>query len=344
MSEDTNDQTVIESAAPAPEATESSAAPAVESGEESKETLLEVVQKVLEPKDKSEESSTRTEESPASEDESDEDKEQAEDGKNEADAASEEEEPPPDVTPKARKQINKLLKDRRELRHEVETLRPTSEIGRELQHFTQAHDLSGEDVINALHIAAVLRRGDYKSFYEMVSPYVRTAQEYLGVVLPEDLQSMVQQQQMTENAAREFARVRFDQQRAQIENTRMNEAGQAYFAQQARSTVATSVSDYENRLAANDPDYAQKAGFVQRAASAMLRERGGQISSPQEAIDIVRAAYDEVNSHFRKLERSKQRPTPPQPGGTNSQPSVTRAQPRSMREAMENALKFTRTG
>ena len=177
----------------------------------------------------------------------------------------------------------------------------------------------------------------------MMSPYVRHAQEYLGVVLPEDLQAAVQQGQMNEDIARQYARTRFDQQRMMIEREQMGQLSQQYLTNEIAGNVQRTVASYEEQLAASDPDYKAKAGFVQRAAGAILRERGGTISSPEEAIAIVREAYSEVNNHFRKLSQPP-RATPRTPGSTNSQTPAARAAPKNMMEAALAGLGRARAG
>lgn len=339
----TSEAPAIESAAPAPEASSVSEAPASgTSGEASKETLLDaVLQVVPATTEETVEGSTEDKEAPpASEDA--EGKDQAEDdaSKDENDDASDEEETE-NVSPTVRKKMNKLLKQRRELRAENAQLRAPAEIGAQLQNFAVSHQLGTDDVVNALHIAATLRRGDYSAFYQMIAPYVRHAQEYLGVVLPDDLQQAVHQGHMSDVAAREYAKTRFDQQRMQIENERMNDMGRQFVVGQVQQNVARAVSSFEERLAASDPDYKAKAGFVHRAASALLRERGGTISTVEEALALTKQAYDEVNANFRRMQ--PRRATPPTPGGTSNQ-APTRAAPKSLMEAATQALLQSRTG
>jgi hypothetical protein len=151
-----------------------------------------------------------------------------------------------------------------------------------------------------MQIAALLRHGDYEAFYRVISPYVRTAQEYLGIALPNDLRERVQQGHMTEQTAREFARTRMDKQK--VELTYQTEQAQ-HATQTLASTqdqVTRSVSAYEQRLAASDPDYKAKAASVRRMAQAMLFEKGGTITSVDEALAITKAAYDEVNATIRR--------------------------------------------
>lgn len=336
-----------ESAAPAPDPVSSTEASSSGNTGEPKSSLLDAVLEVVKPTSEDGETvepEAEKPEAPTSEQPEEEDQAgQADKEKSEKTAEEIDEKEKEGLSAPIRKRVDRLLKDRRELRREVENLKPVADIGAELQNFAVQHQLSSDDVVNALHIAATLRRGDYKTFYEMLSPYVRHAQEYLGVVLPDDLAAAVHQGQITEDYARQYARSRFDQQRTQIENQRMGELGQEYFVRQVQGNVQRAVYDFENQLSARDPDYKAKAGLVQRAAGAILRERGGSISSPEEAVSVVKQAYDEVNAHVRKF-AAQPRATHPSPSGTNSQTPSARISPKNLMEAAMQGLAKSRAG
>jgi hypothetical protein len=246
------------------------------------------------------------------------------------------------VNPATRKKINKLLKQRYELRNEVAQLRPVAQIGDELQTFATTNDLSGDDIIMTLNMAAALRRGDYQSFYQAVAPYVRKAQEYLGVVLPGDLQERVQQGHMSPQAATEFARTRFDKELAdaRIQDAEIAQSSSGLQALQAE--IQRGVTALEGRYAASDPDYKAKAGHVRRMAQALLHEHGGKISTVQEALDITKAAYAEVNKTFRQLQPAP-RATNPVPNGYGTSPAVHR-EPKTLMEAALQGLAASRRG
>ena len=53
-----------------------------------------------------------------------------------------------------------------------------------------------------------MRRGDFRTFLEGVAPYVKLAQESLGIQLPPDLAQAVKGGHMTQDAARYTAQVR----------------------------------------------------------------------------------------------------------------------------------------
>jgi hypothetical protein len=186
---------------------------------------------------------------------------------------------------------------------------------------------------------AAVRRGDYATFYRTVAPFVRRAQEVLGLVLPEDLGGRVQAGHMSEAAARELAAARFREQRASEEaraNASRMDAQRLEFMQ---TDVQRAVSSFEERIAANDPDYRAKEPAIRRTAQALLLERGGRINSVQEALEIVQQAHSEVTQQFRRAFPSA-RATSPTPNGHSQQPNA-RPAPRSLMEAalagLENA-------
>ena len=189
---------------------------------------------------------------------------------------------------------------------------------------------------------AMLRRGDYESFYKEIAPYVRKAQEYLGVVLPRELAEAVRTGQMTETAAKAYARQVFDGQRSQFELQAATEAQQRAQVQYVQNDVKRAVASFEARLSANDPDYKAKQPVVRRVAQGMLLERGNRISSVEEALEISRAAYTEVNNQMRSFQPVP-RATHPQPNGASQTPSA-RAAPKTMMEAVLQGLETSRRG
>ena len=256
------------------------------------------------------------------------------------DATPDDEQPPAEATPVVRKKINKLLRQRAELRNQVASLTPDANIGGQLNTFARENDLGPDDIVRAISSAAAIRRGDWASFYRDISPFVRRAQEYLGLVLPDDLGRRVQGGAMSEEAARELARVRFDQQRAQGEAQANAQRVASERVQYVQADVQRAVTSFEERLAANDPDYRAKADAIRRATQAILFERGGTISTVKEALDIVQAAHSEVTAQFRRLMPAP-RATNPSPNGNSQQPNV-RAAPKSMMEAALLGLENSR--
>lgn len=262
----------------------------------------------------------------------------------ETEASSESEVEVPDSTPThLKKKLRKLQKESVKYKREVETLKPSAEIGQQLQNFASANNLSSEDVVFSLDLAAMVARGDYEGFYKVISPLVRHAQEVSGVVLPPDVQRLVEEQQMTPQAAAEYARARFERANYEARAKQMEDQQRSHQVSQVRNDVERSVTAYEQRLAAQDPDYRAKAPAIRRAAQAMLLERGGRINHPNEAIQITQAAYDEVNKYFRR-NQTPIRATAPTPGSANPQTPSARAAPKNLMEAALQGLAKTRAG
>lgn len=332
----------VESEAPA--VSEASSTPAEtssaadSSGEQSKETLLDAVLKATETSSKDGEKGPEDkEDAPTSEAE---EEEKSEDVAREAakDDAPDDDEPlPDDVSNKVKKKVRKLLDERRVLRTEVEALRPNADVGHQFSQFAQANNLSPTDVVEALNLAAALKNGDLPRFYEMVSPAVRLAQEQLGLVLPPDLQQRVEQGQMTVDAAREFAKVRYNQQVYAQQAQQMQEASQTHAVRAVQADVQRAVSSFEQRLIATDPDYKAIAEPVRRAAQALLFERGGKVSNANEAVEITKRAYDEVKSQYRRMQ-APPKATAKTPTGSNPQTSGARPTPKTLMEAVQQAV------
>ncbi len=343
------DDTFQESAAPVESSTpavEPSITPATESqssetqvsesGDNSKESLLDAVQKVVATTEEPTVEGERAKEE-APKEVKPEEGEKEDDESNTETESSASEEVPESVPAPVKKKIRKLQKEALKYKHEIENLKPSAEIGQQLQNYASSNNLSSEDVVFALDLAAMVARNDYEGFYKVISPLIRHAQEVTGVVLPQDLEQMVEQQQMTPQAAQEFARTRFE--RAQYENQtrQLQQVQQTQQVSRVKDDVQRSVSAFEQRLAAQDPDYKAKADAVRRAAQAMLFERGGRINNQQEALQIVQAAYNEVNAKFRRIQQPV-RATAPTPGSSNPQTPPARSAPKNLMEAVLSGL------
>jgi len=144
---------------------------------------------------------------------------------------------------------------------------------------------------------------------------------------------------MTEAAARELAAARFREQRASEEARANASSMDAQRLEFMQTDVQRAVSSFEERIAANDPDYRAKEPAIRQTAQALLLERGGRINSVQEALEIVQQAHSEVTQQFRRAFPSA-RATSPTPNGHSQQPNA-RPAPRSLMEAalagLENA-------
>lgn len=340
----------VESSTPAAEpsvtpSTESQSPEATVSGsdEPTKETLLDAVQKVVATTEEPTVEGEHAKDGESKELKPEEGDKQEDDESNTETESSASEEVPEGVPAPIKKKLRKLQKEALKYKHEIENLKPSAEIGQQLQNYAQSNNLSSEDVVFSLDLAAMVARGDYEGFYKVISPLIRHAQEVTGVVLPQDLQGMVDQQQMTPQAAAEFARTRFERAQFEHQTRQMQQVQQTQQVSRVKDDVQRAVSAFEQRLSANDPDYKAKADAVRRAAQAMLFERGGRINNVNEALQITQAAYNEVNAQFRRLKQPV-RATAPTPGASNPQTPTARQAPKNLMEAALQGLAKSRAG
>jgi hypothetical protein len=268
---------------------------------------------------------------------------------------------PDDVSPEelakysqsAKRRIKRLSTQRRQLSAEVERLKTYEGPARAADSVTtylRDNDIGREDFLLTLELAAAMRRGDFKTFYEGIQPYMRLAEEYLGVALPGDLQQAVRAGHMTTEAAQRFSRERMDRALAQSQAQRQSQAfqqQQQQFTQQhemqRREMLANNVRDqvntWERTVMSTDPDYSAKRTAVQETMWAVVREKGAP-QSPDEAIGIAREAYRRVNERYRSWAQPR-RPTSRSPSSTGR---TTGAAPeaKTLLDAIKNAREGAR--
>lgn len=268
---------------------------------------------------------------------------------------------PDEVTPEelarlsqsAKRRITKLNKQRQKLAGEVQRLKaiePSAQAADQVTRYLRDNDISRDDFLLTLELASAMRRGDFRTFYEGVKPYVRLAEEYLGVSLPPDLQQQVQQGHMTSQAAAMYSRERMDRAMAQTNAARQQQAFQQYqqVSQQTQQQqqlevlagqVRDTVNAWEHRISQSDPDYAAKKAAVQNTMWAVVREQGVP-QSPDHAVKIAEEALRRVNADFSRW-APQRRPTSRIPSSTGRTAGVT-PEPKSLKEVVQLARESAR--
>jgi hypothetical protein len=235
----------------------------------------------------------------------------------------------------AQKRIKKLSKQREALNGEVQrlkTLEPSAQAADQVTTYLRNADIGKDDFLMGLELMAAMRRGDFKTFYEGVKPYVRLCEEYLGVELPPDLQQQVQQGQMTTQAAQMYSRERMDRAMAQSNAARQQQmlqqnqqSHQQSLEQQQKQHLANAVRDtvnaWETNLLRTDPSYSKKQAAVNDTMWAVLREQGAPRST-EHALQIANESLRRVNAHYKSL-TPQRLPTYRNPSSTGRTPSVS---------------------
>jgi hypothetical protein len=331
------------SAPAAPETTPSSdasTAPSSSAPAESKETLLDAVLKAVPPKGEDPDKLTLPgEASPASG--------TGPDGPSEPHP----DELPPDPTPeemaryssKTRDRVKLLLRQRNEAQQAAQSLQAEAELTRGVRQYLQEIDLGKEDFSLLLDLGAALRKGDFKTFYQGVKPYVDLAEEALGIQLPPDVAQYVQQGHMTTEAAKRYAQERLQRQIAESrdQRTRATHEQQQTARQQEDlgNAVRDTVAHWENEVRKVDPDYGHKQDLMKVMLWSVVREMGTP-QNPQHAVQIANEAYRRVNTQVARF-RPAPRPTQASPSSVHRATGVS-PEPKSLMEAAMIGLERSR--
>jgi len=321
---------------------------------ETEESLTDVIEGALKGDDESDgESESEDGESESSEDE---DKSESEEGKDESekskrqetDEESDEEDDGSDLEEGQRvpyDRFKKVIDQRNETREKVETLESEVEqyrYGHEqfnaVQGFMQQNDLRQEDVVEALQIAAAFNR-DPAQAMEMLKPKVDMLQRYTGEVLPDDLRERVEMGELGERDARELVRARNEaartRQQTERERTQRDVQEREQQSQRVRNAMATAADETQREIAASDPEYDQKAPFIQKELQLLIQQESPR--SAEDAMRLVRQAHQSVTDQLRRLQPKptiRRGPSGMDGGGSSS--SAAR-EPSSMSEAIAMA-------
>lgn len=298
---------------------------------ETKETLLEAVLKAVKPAEDADEDEGSAETSPPSESPTGPDA-SGEDRK--LDLSK-------DPTPEELAGYKKDTRDRiRQLIDQRNGFRAEAEVTQTLRNFLVTNDIAREDFQLTLDLAAAMRRGDFRAFLEGVGPYVQLATQALGITLPPDLDSEVRAGRVTFDAAAQMSRDRYARALAEQRATRVTQIATSQHDVAARQnlsrSIENSVSQWENHMRQNDPDYGRKEETIRNFLWAVVQESGAP-QSPEHAVAIAREAHRRATDTLRSFA--------PQPKATRAVPSSTnraannaRPAPRSFMEAAEQGL------
>ena len=181
-----------------------------------------------------------------------------------------------------------------------------------------------------------LLASDPKAAVEQLQAFTAVWQEKVGHTLPTDLREKVDDGTLDEATAKEVAELRAG-------NTLQKTRHEAEAAENARTSTAQrtreihdSVNAYQAELKAKDPDYTPvKHEMVVDALTALVSKHGLP-KTVADARGMAKAAYDTVTNRLSTLKPAPRAVASPTTGRRLNQPAE--AQPKSMREAIENAL------
>lgn len=207
-----------------------------------------------------------------------------------------------------------------------------------VDNFLRDNNIVPDEFVRLMKIGALVKNDPEEALKEVyqVAHELRTQ---LGDYLPPELQTQVEEGQITEEAARELSRTkakaaRLESQSAEDRAQRERETEADQSARHAEACV-NAVAAWETQKASKDPDYSVKAEFVIERIQ-LLNATQGFPKSPEEAVKRAQDAYDDITARMRKV-------VPPKPemrrGPTSGAASSNLApNPKSLFEAIERAV------
>lgn len=225
----------------------------VKTDDKSEPTLNDAVQQHLDQVDKDNGSSTEADDADKSRSVTEQDqKEEGNEGEEEEEGKEQDKGPIP------YERFQEVVKERDTFKQTVEAYKQRADNYDSIASFCQSNQITGEQFKTALRIQGLLNTDPAKALEEL-QPVIDALKSFKGEVLPQDLQSAVDEGQLSLQFAKEIASMRAQSQFGQqkVEHDRKQwEARQQ--AEQTKQMV-DSVKAWETSKKSSDPDFKPKA-------------------------------------------------------------------------------------
>lgn len=245
------------------------------------------------------------------------------------------------LKPKTRKRIENLTAARRERDGRIAELEPKATQFDKVVTFIENAGLSTQEVNDGFEVMRLLKK-DLPGAYQRLKPIVDQLEQVLGVQMPADLRTAVEQGQITEAHAKELAQTRSKaalstqalQNRDQEDESRRQQ--DAHQEQQGR--VRTAIVEWEKSKVGSDPDWKPKQARVMEIVQleTLRREKADPTFAwtPDAAIKFADEALKRVEDEFKRFS--------PKPKALNPVTDVSstrsEAKPKTALEAAKQGL------
>jgi hypothetical protein len=210
-----------------------------------------------------------------------------------------------------------------------------------LSNYAKQNSLSAEDVDQGFEVMALIKSNPLEAL-KRLEPVVQQLKSIVGEVLPNDIQSMVDNGSMSEDAARQLAQTRYQANHAVVERQRLEQSiqmRQQYEAQQVREATVqqtgSALTSWENSWKASDPDYSVKQPLVKAKVIELIQERGSPANADQ-AVALANDAKAAIEEQLSSFTRRGYQPVRTVTGGQTN--NATRPTPKSPLDAVRLAL------
>ena len=210
-----------------------------------------------------------------------------------------------------------------------------------IEEFCNTHGIAPEDFSYWLNVAALTKNDPAKAM-EMLNPKVQELQSFKGEILSPELQSAVENGEMSLEWAKKLAAAENQQKFSQRQTKFTQEQVEQQRQQKFMQDVQTSFDSWAHSKLTNDPDFKPKSGanardgkfeFVLHKIGAEWQKAG--IKTPQDLTAFAEKCYQEINGSVSAFGGTKKTPTIVR---SNQSTSAAQGEPKTMDDAINRAF------
>lgn len=224
--------------------------------------------------------------------------------------------------------------ERDQFRKEVEEFRHDATQYRTIQNYLKEANVDPRDAAESLQLTRLYYENP-QEFYQTMLGKMREWGEQLGVVLPRDLQTKVDEGSVDLETAKELAKTRAMAQTQTVVNERLTEQQIAERQHQEHIQRQNLVQSWAEQVSKTDPDLKRVMPLVADRV-VRLKDQLGAPRSQQEAWDRLNQAYKQIKDETRSFMPPKPSTPPSQQPSQMMRGGV--AAPRNFNEALDSAI------
>ena len=223
----------------------------------------------------------------------------------------------------------------KEIMREREELKQKSKHYEEISEYMRANGLSSGDLAQGFEVMALMKNDPAKA-KEVLNMHMHRLAQFTGEILPRDLQMKVDMGEIDEASAVELASLRARHEAVHRQNVEVKAEANVNAEHAQQKAMYDAVVQWEQVVGVRDLEYKNKQALVTDRVKAIMME-SGRPSNPQQAVEYVQRAYEDVNQRLGPL-AGRSNPVRVV-SSANSSSGSSAPQPRSLREAISWAAK-----
>jgi len=200
--------------------------------------------------------------------------------------------------------FRELVKEKNTYKAQLAEYETDAKQYRDIQAFMAANQLTPEEVAEGLQLMAQMKVGDPSKAYEALMQKVDVLASASGKKLPADLEEKVEQGYIDRDTAQSLYQQQMAAQReAALARQQLEQRSQQDHRGQVQA-MAGAVSAWETATKATDPDFELKADLVKDRVRAHVATHG-MPKTAEEAVRLSKDAYDAVTQALLRVRGDK---------------------------------------